>query len=210
MIVKSTISELISQGEHLQQDFKMRIDNSKKIAKTLCAFANGIGGRVLIGIKDNGNVFGIDVQEEAYMIEAAADMYSKPEIEYSLIPHTLDGKNILEVWVAPSKKLPHYALDESNNWITYIRQNDETLPAKGFILAVWHYANSNMPEYYTHTEKEKKIFELLDNYPNSAINFIQKKISTNRTSLFKTLAKLIAWGIIKYEISNGQILISLK
>ena len=36
MIVKSTIAELISQGEHQQQDFKMRIDNSKKIAKTLC------------------------------------------------------------------------------------------------------------------------------------------------------------------------------
>ena len=94
MIVKSTISELISQGEHQQQDFKMRIDNSKKIAKTLCAFANGIGGRVLIGIKDNGNVFGIDVQEEAYMIEAAADMYSKPEIEYSLIPHTCVSSSV--------------------------------------------------------------------------------------------------------------------
>ena len=210
MIVKSTIAELISQGEHQQQDFKMRIDNSIKIAKTLCAFANGIGGRILIGVKDNGNVFGIDVQEEAHMIEAAAEMYSKPIIEYNLIPHKIERKNVLEVWVPPSKKLPHSALDENNNWIAYIRQNDETLPAKGFILAVWQYANSTMPEYYSHTDKEKKIFELLENYPNSAINFIQKKIYANRTSLFKTLAKLIAWRIIKYEISNGQILVSLK
>jgi hypothetical protein len=30
--LKTTISVLISQGEHQQQDFKMRIDNLKKIA----------------------------------------------------------------------------------------------------------------------------------------------------------------------------------
>jgi predicted HTH transcriptional regulator len=210
MIVKSSISELISQGEHQQLDFKMRIDSSKKIAKTLCAFANGIGGRILIGVKDNGNIFGIDVQEEAHMIEAAAEMYSKPTIEYNLIPHKIEGKNILEVWVPASKQLPHFALNEEENWIAYIRQEDETLPAKGFILAVWQYANSIKPEYYTHTEKEKRIFELLELHPKSPVNIIQKKISANRTSLFKTLAKLIAWGIIKYEILNGQILISLK
>jgi len=210
MNIKYSISELISRGEHQQQDFKMRIDSSKKIAKTICAFANGVGGRILIGVKDNGNIFGIDMQEEAHMIEAAAEMYSKPSIEYSLIPHQIEGKSVLEVWVSSSKNIPHYALNEENNWVAYIRQNDETLPAKGFILAVWQYANTLKPEYYTHTEKEKKIFELLEINPKAPINFIQKKISANRTSLFKTLAKLIAWRIIKYEITNGQILISLK
>jgi len=41
------IENLISQGEHQQLDFKFEITDSKKIAKTLVAFANIDGGRLL-------------------------------------------------------------------------------------------------------------------------------------------------------------------
>jgi predicted HTH transcriptional regulator len=48
------IYKLIQEGEHQRQDFKYCINDSKKIAKSLVAFANTDGGRLLIGIKDNG------------------------------------------------------------------------------------------------------------------------------------------------------------
>ena len=50
---------MIAEGEHQQQDFKTRIDDSRKIARTLVAFANADGGRMLIGVKDNGTVSGV-------------------------------------------------------------------------------------------------------------------------------------------------------
>ena len=71
------IDLLISEGEHQQQDFKFEISNAKKIAKSLSAFANTDGGRLLIGVKDNGKIAGIQSEEELYMIEAAADLYKK-------------------------------------------------------------------------------------------------------------------------------------
>ena len=40
------ILKVIEEGEHQQQDFKLRIDDSRKIAKTLVAFANTDGGRL--------------------------------------------------------------------------------------------------------------------------------------------------------------------
>jgi predicted HTH transcriptional regulator len=43
--------KLIEEGEHQQQDFKYCINDSKKIAKSLVAFANTDGGRLLIGVK---------------------------------------------------------------------------------------------------------------------------------------------------------------
>ena len=48
------IKSLISEGENLYQDFKYTINDSRKIAKSLSAFANTKGGRLLIGVKDNG------------------------------------------------------------------------------------------------------------------------------------------------------------
>ena len=72
------VEEWIAEGEHQRLDFKFEVSDSKKIARTLCAFANTDGGRLLIGVKDNGAVSGIRSEEEYYMIEAAAGMYCRP------------------------------------------------------------------------------------------------------------------------------------
>lgn len=74
------IQQLVSEGEHVHQDFKFAITDARKIAKSLSAFANTEGGRLLIGVKDNGKIAGIRSEEELYMIEAAATMYCKPAV----------------------------------------------------------------------------------------------------------------------------------
>lgn len=40
---------LIAQGEHQEQDFKYEISSISKIARSLSAFANTDGGRLLVG-----------------------------------------------------------------------------------------------------------------------------------------------------------------
>ena len=67
------IHTLIAEGEHQQQDFKFEISDARKIARTLSAFSNTDGGRLLIGVKDNGKIAGVRSEEEKYMIEAAAN-----------------------------------------------------------------------------------------------------------------------------------------
>ena len=46
------------------------------------AFANTDGGTLLIGVKDNGNVSGVNSDEEYYMLEGAARHYCKPEVKF--------------------------------------------------------------------------------------------------------------------------------
>jgi predicted HTH transcriptional regulator len=73
-----SLQKLIDEGEHQKQDFKYCINDSKKIAKSLVAFANTDGGRLLIGVKDNGKIVGISTDEEFYMVESAAKIFSNP------------------------------------------------------------------------------------------------------------------------------------
>ena len=47
------LKDLISGGENQQLDFKYCVSDSRKIAKTLVAFSNSDGGKLLIGVKDN-------------------------------------------------------------------------------------------------------------------------------------------------------------
>ena len=65
----SYVLQMIEEGEHQTQDFKMRVDNARKIAKTIVAFANSNGGRLLIGVKDNGGIVGVQTDEEVHVIE---------------------------------------------------------------------------------------------------------------------------------------------
>ena len=45
---KRYIQSLINEGEHQQQDFKYRVSDAMKLAKSVSAFANTDGGRLLI------------------------------------------------------------------------------------------------------------------------------------------------------------------
>ena len=61
----------IEEGEHDRQDFKETISASRKLAKTLCAFANTRGGRLLVGVRDNGSLRHLDTEAEKQMLENA-------------------------------------------------------------------------------------------------------------------------------------------
>ena len=112
--------KLIEQGEHDQQDFKYCINDSKKIAKSLVAFANSKGGRLLIGVKDNGKIAGISSDEEFYMIESAAKIYSKPAIDFTTRQWQVEGKTVLEIGIEPGIEKPYFAKDENGKWLAYI------------------------------------------------------------------------------------------
>ena len=66
------IHELIAQGEHRQQDFKYQVTDAAKLAKSVSAFANTAGGRLLIGVRDAGAVAGVTSDEEIFMMNRAA------------------------------------------------------------------------------------------------------------------------------------------
>ena len=89
------IQRLIDEGEHVHQDFKFEISDARKIAKSISAFSNTEGGRLLVGVKDNGKIAGVRSEEEIYMIEAAAKMYCTPEVNISNKIFKVQGKDIL-------------------------------------------------------------------------------------------------------------------
>lgn len=131
---KHPIEALIEQGEHQQLDFKFEVSDSKKIARTLSAFANTDGGRLLIGVKDNGAISGVRSEEEYFMIEAASKMYTHPEVPFTAKRWDVNGKTVLEVYIAPSHEKPHTAPDKDDKYKAYIRVADENILANEVLM----------------------------------------------------------------------------
>jgi predicted HTH transcriptional regulator len=124
------LEKLISKGEGVQLDFKQSITNQKKIARTLAAFANNSGGKLLIGVKDNGFVLGCNAEEEMYMIYEAAEHFCEPPVDVVFtIFEDEEGLQVVEADIRNSLRKPHFALDEHDEWQLYMRSHDKTLMA---------------------------------------------------------------------------------
>lgn len=168
--VSNYIQKLILQGEHQRQDFKYCISDSKKIARSLVAFANTDGGRLLIGVKDNGNIAGVRSEEEYYMVEAAARIYSKPMIEFTTKQHFTGGKTVLEVMIEPSANKPHYAVDENGKWWAYFRKDDENRLASKVMLEVWKKQKSADGILINYSDSEKILLDYLAGHEKISVS----------------------------------------
>lgn len=170
----STLIELISEGENLHQDFKFSIDNLKKIARTLCAFANTDGGRLLIGINDKRKIVGCNPQEELHMIDEAAKHFCKPEITFTSKIWQEDFRMVLEINIEVSEQMPHKAKDDNGNWRSYVRINDHTTAANKILEGVW-----------VEKKKQTQIPDRLDQEQLSILNIIQEDQLVTLSQLYK-------------------------
>jgi predicted HTH transcriptional regulator len=84
------VKELLRKKESDVLDFKHSIKDSRKIAKTIAAFANCKGGILAIGIDDKGKIIGIDEEEERFMVDQAANKWCSPPVEISYELYEID------------------------------------------------------------------------------------------------------------------------
>lgn len=202
--------KLIQQGEHQQQDFKYCINDSKKIAKSLVAFANTDGGRLLIGVKDNGKIAGIKTDEEFYMVEAAAKIYSKPAISFRTQQWQVEGKTVLEIQVDPSNLKPHFAKDENGKWLAYIRIDDENFLAHKIQINVWKKQNSPTGIYFTYSDAEKLLIELLKKNVSLTFSKYLRLASISRQEAENILTNFVLMNLVEMNTSKERTTFSLN
>ncbi len=191
--------KLIQEGEHQQQDFKYCINDSRKIAKSLVAFANTDGGKLLVGVKDNGKIAGIRTDEEFYMVEAAAKIYSNPQINFSTQQWHVEGKTVLEIQIEASTTKPHYAKNEDGKWLAYTRVHDENILAHIIQLNIWKKNNSQVGIHFTYSESEKILVEYLQE--NATITFSKfiRLAHISRNKAEEVLTNSVIMDIVKMK-----------
>ncbi len=204
------IEKLIEQGEHLRQDFKFAINDSRKIARSLVAFANTEGGRLLVGVKDNGKIAGVRTSEEFHMIEAASQLYTKPEVYFETKAHIVSGKQVLEIIIPKSEQKPHSAPDINNNYKVFIRVADQNLLANGMLLKIWKQQKSNVGVKIKYSENEKLLLDYLTE--NESITFSKycRIVKISRFKAEKILVNLIVLDIIEIVFTDKLIFYRLK
>lgn len=199
------IRKLILQGEGTTLDFKKTITSNEKIAKSLVAFANNIGGQLLIGVADDGSIKGVKSEdEERYMITKSAHQFCKPAIEPEFEEVYVDDKLVLIVKIAASDTKPHYALDENKKWWVYYRVKDKSLLASKIIVDVIKKSSELDGQLIAYTEQEKKLFEHLAENGRITLKEFSKLTRSSYRQAQKILVSLIISGVIRPHSSEKE------
>lgn len=195
---------LIGEGEHTQQDFKFEISDARKIAKSLSAFSNTIGGRLLIGVKDNGRIAGIRSDEEIYMIEAAAQVYCEPQVEFGLKNYRIEGRTVLEVTIPEAENKPVLAKDENGKGWAYLRIADENILATPIHLRVWREAKSLKGCLVTYTDREQQLLSCMQEQGEVSFSRLCRLSGLPRPVTESLLAKFIRFEIAETVFRNHR------
>lgn len=200
-----TIKTLILQGEGEQLDFKNRISNCAKIAKTLVAFANTKGGKLLVGVADDGTIKGVkSEEEEKYMLQQAGQRYCRPSIEPHFTEVYIDDKLVLIAETAESGVKPHYALDDNGKWWVYVRVADKSILAGKVVVDVLHQSNRREGVRFSYTEKEKTIMEYIHTHPRVHLSELCDHLQLSRRRTRRMLVNLIVAGVIDVHSDNDE------
>lgn len=199
------IKRLIFEGENVSLDFKKTISSSQKIAKTLVAFANNRGGKLLIGVADDGSIKGVKSEdEEKYMINKAAHIFCKPALEPKFEEVYVDDKLILIAEIAKSNLKPHYAMDENNKWWVYFRVKDKSVLASKIIVDVLKESNNQTGQLISYSEQEKKLLTYLEEHGRITLKEYSKLTRSAYKKAQKIIVSLILTGVIQPHTSEKE------
>lgn len=128
-----TIEEILA-GESKNVEFKVqRPDKSMKYMKTVVAFANGKGGRIIFGIDDKTReVVGIPEDKVFREIDAITNAISdscEPTIIPDVYLQNINDKPVIVAEIRTGRRKPYYIKAEGLENGVYIRVSGTTRPA---------------------------------------------------------------------------------
>src|SRR6056297_2282931 len=115
-------NKILHQPEGKTLEFKQDLSSPKPVLKTLTAFANTAGGRLVIGVTEDRRIIGVadPLKEEERLCSLIADSIS-PRLVPNIEMITMDDKTLLIAEVFLSNARPHYLRSEGVEKGVYVR-----------------------------------------------------------------------------------------
>ena len=120
------VEDTMFSGESKNIEYKVSLpDKSEKYMKTIVAFANTQGGKLIVGVDDKTHqIVGVENDVLFQLMDGIANAVSDscvPQIIPDIEPQTVNGKTVIVVSVEAGKNRPYYLKSKGKDNGTYIR-----------------------------------------------------------------------------------------
>lgn len=199
------IEAMVAEGEHQTQDFKYAITDARKIARSISAFANNCGGRLLIGVKDNGAVAGVRNEEDIYVVELAAHRYCEPPQHVDFKAYkAIGGLHVIVAEVGQAERKGVCVVEADGSRRAYFRVADENRVAPDVMVRAWQIALSG--EAMTLTAVHYSLADILRG--NGAdIRDAALTLHISQADAHEAAAALVAAGVLTFKSVGKDLLL---
>ena len=198
------ITDEFIAGESKTLEFKSKLpDKSEIYMKTIIAFANTSGGRLIIGVDDDRSIVGInkdDVFELTDKVTNAISDACEPQIVPDISTTTIDDKCILVIKIYPGANRPYYLKSKGKERGTYIRSAATSRLADFDKIRELEMEGKNL----SWDEQICIGYEVTKEAINKLCKDIQSSYSETEEVKVPTEKQLVNWKVLKE--SNGKFL----
>jgi hypothetical protein len=195
------LSELVKEGEGLNLEFKLRATYPDKIVREIIAFANTHGGKLLIGVDDDGRLAGVKYpEEESLVVMRAIIKHARPRIQIKYFYVRLTAKRWVVVFEVPeSKRKPIKFMEGRNKLLYYIRFEDKSLQASKEAEGILKLQSAKATVSFTYGDIENKILKAIER--KSPITLAELSLTSQipEAKLSSHIIKLAATRVIGWR-----------
>ncbi len=160
------LKQLAALGEGPSLEFKRRVPRPERIAKELIALANTDGGRILLGVGDDGTLTGVDdTAEEEFMLRHAVKNHCWPEVAYETERVVIaPRRDVIVVNVPESREKPHELIADGTEGTAYVRVREMSVEASPESIELMRNGEKDDGVTVQFGEKESLLMRYLNDY----------------------------------------------
>ncbi len=193
-------------GEGPFIEFKLRVPRPEKIVREVVAFANTDGGKILIGVDDDGTLIGVkDVKEEEFALESALEALCTPPVPFSILTVPISRKReVLVVDVPASKKKPHFCMPKGEKRTAFVRVKDQALEASREMVRLMRMSKHKKGVRFQYGPREHALIRYLDRYERITVHQFAKLVGIPPRLASQTLVLLTRANILRIHPSETE------
>ena len=196
------LTQLVTLGEGRHLEFKRRVPAAPRITKEVIAFANSGGGRLLLGVDDDGTLVGVrDAEEEEFALRQALRQHSDPPVDFTTERVPVSKKrNVIVVLVPPSAARPHFLHGHDNGTRTaYVRVEDMSLEASREAVRLMRSGGDPRDVLFEFGEKEQALMRYLDSYGRISVEQFASLADISPRRASQTLVLLTRANVLRFH-----------
>lgn len=192
------LSKLVLNGEGDHLEFKLKSNHPEKIIREMVAFANTSGGKLLIGVNDNGELIGLSyADEDEYVLEKALKNGIEPALNYKLEKVRLpEGKEVLVFNIPKGTERPYYILGDNGTKKVYVRVADKSIQASKEAREILKGYTKNKSLRFTYGDKETHLMKYLSENLKVTVSEFAKLVNIPKRNASRTLILLVLTNVL--------------
>lgn len=194
-MTRRELQQLVDLGEGISVEFKRRVPQPERIAKEIVALTNTNGGRIVLGVDDDGTIQGVDhASEEEFLLRQAVEAHARPSVDYDTERIVVEPRcDVIVVTIPESTTKPHVVVTDGaseEEGTAYVRVEARSIEASAETVQELRNQKQQTGVTFEFGETESLLMRYLDDYGRISVAQLAQLADISPERASQTLLRL--------------------